>query len=291
MSSTVAPETSQLRRRNLPGARRLSDGTVLYWWAEVLFAGIFYFVYSTIRNANERGPAVTRSARAHALQLMDWQKTLGINVEHALHRWALDTRELIIGANYFYGSLHFIVTPAVLIFLFRKHSDDYPLWRNTIAIATALALIGFAFWPLMPPRLLPHHFGFVDTLDKYPTFWSFKRGAVNKISNQYAAMPSVHCAWALWCACALVPRLKHTWAKVLAALYPVGTVTAIVLTANHYLLDAAGGFLVLGFAYLVARALTRAGRRAEPEPGSDPGPGDAPDAGSPARPPPDPVPA
>ena len=80
----------------------------------------------------------------------------------------------------------------------------------------------------MPPRLLdgfcnsyavrlPCHYGFVDTLAKDPAFWSFNSGAVSKISNQFAAMPSVHCAWALWCACALVPRLQARWAKVLAA--------------------------------------------------------------------------
>src|SRR5204863_6174121 len=103
---------------------------------------------------------------------------------------------------------------------------------------------GFAFFPLMPPRLLPHHYHFVDTLAKDPAFWSFNSGAVSKISNQYAAMPSVHCAWALWCACALVPRLKHWWAKALAVFYPVATVTVIVGTANHYFLDAVAGFFV-----------------------------------------------
>ena len=64
-------------------------------------------------------------------------------------------------------------------------------------------------------------YGFVDTLAKYPTFWSFNSGAVNKISNQFAAMPSVHCAWALWCACALVPRLQaHAGRRCLAAPLP-----------------------------------------------------------------------
>jgi membrane-associated phospholipid phosphatase len=122
------------------------------------------------------------------------------------------------------------------------------------------------FWPLMPPRLLPASYGFVDTLAKYPTFWTFNSGAVNKISNQYAAMPSVHCAWALWCACALVPRVRHIWAKALAVLYPVCTVTAIVLTGNHYFLDAVGGFAVLGIGNLLARAFTRAGRSPVPTP-------------------------
>ena len=274
MSVTEVPDVDQprsLRRRTWRGGRELSDGTVLYWWAEITFILVFYFVYSAIRNSNQGSPS---TARKHAYQLIEWQQTLGINHEQALHRWALDIRPLIIASNYFYGSLHFVVTSGVMIFLYRKFSDDYPLWRNAIAIATAIALIGFAFWPLMPPRLLPHHFGYVDTLDKFPTFWSFKRGAVNKISNQYAAMPSVHCAWALWCACALVPRLKHIWAKVLAALYPVGTVTAIVLTANHYFLDAVGGFIVLGIAFLIAATFTRAGRGTpvDPEPASLPPP-------------------
>src|SRR5207302_8746932 len=114
------------------------------------------------------------------------------------------------------------------IYLYRKWSDDYPKWRNTLAITTGLALVGFYFWPLMPPRLLPHHYGFIDTLAKYPTIWSVNSGEMSKLPNQYAAMPSVHCAWALFCACVLVPRVRPRWAKVLAGLYPALTVTAIV---------------------------------------------------------------
>jgi hypothetical protein len=290
MTLTRADEALPLHRR-FPGARRLSDGSVLYWWAEIAFVLAFYFVYSAIRNSNEGTPGV---ARANAIQLMGWQESLGINHEHAIHRWALDIRPLIIGSNYFYGSLHFVVTTGVLVFLYRKFSDDYPLFRNTIAIATGLALIGFALWPLMPPRLLPDSYGFVDTLAKYPTFWSFNQGAVNKISNQYAAMPSVHCAWALWCTCALVPRVQHTWAKVLAILYPVGTVTSIVLTANHYVLDAVGGFIVLGFGYLIARLFTRAGRRtatAGADPDADSGTDPNADPGTDPEGPPPPAPS
>ena len=58
----------------------------------------------------------------------------------------------IIACNYFYGSLHFIVTGGVMIYLYRRWTDDYPRWRNTLGIATGLALIGFAFFPLLPPR-------------------------------------------------------------------------------------------------------------------------------------------
>jgi hypothetical protein len=255
--SLVRADASSLHRR-FPGARLLRDGSALYWWAELLFVLCFYVVYSTIRNLNEGSPDV---ARANAYELMHWQEALGINCEAAIHRWALGYEPLIIVANYFYGSLHFVVTVGALVFLYRCDREDYPLLRNTIAIATGIALVGFAFWPLMPPRLLPASFGFVDTLDVYPTFWSFKRGAVNEISNQYAAMPSVHCIWALWCACVLAPRLERRGPKLLAILYPVGTVASIVLTANHFFLDAVAGFAVLALAALSARLLTRAGTR------------------------------
>ena len=154
------------------------------------------------------------------------------------------------------------MTIGVGVYLFRRWSDDYPLWRNALAIATATALIGFTFWPLMPPRLLPGSFGFVDTMLRYPTFWSFDSGALHRISNEYAAMPSVHCCWALWCACALVPRVRPIWGKCLAAAYPVCTVFVIIITGNHYFLDAVSGFTVLGLGYAVSRAVTRAGRRA-----------------------------
>jgi hypothetical protein len=258
---SIADETDQPARRTfrLPGARALRDGHHLYWWVEILAILAFYMVYSAIRNANEGGEA---AAFAHAKDLIGVQKALGINHEELLQDLALHFRPLIIAMNYVYGSLHFVVTAGVGIYLFRRWSNDYPLWRNTLGISTALALIGFITWPLMPPRLLPDSYSFVDTLAKYPTFWSFNSGAVSKISNQFAAMPSVHCEWALWCACAMVPRVRRHWVKVLFALYPALTVTAIVLTGNHYVLDAVGGFAVLGIGYVLARTFTRAGRGA-----------------------------
>ena len=251
-----SPTSGALRR--LPGARVLRDGHVLYWWAEIIAILLFYLVYSAVRNADAAHPEV---AFHHARQLISLQRTLGLYHEQAINHWAATHFEpLVVVANYFYGSLHFIVTIGVGVYLFRSWRNDYPRWRNTLAVATAIALIGFRFWPLMPPRLLPAHYGFVDTLAKYPTIWTFNSGAMKNISNQFAAMPSVHCCWALWCACALVPRVKHTWVKVAAGFYPVMTVSVIVVTANHYILDAVGGFAIFGVGYVVARLFTRAGR-------------------------------
>jgi hypothetical protein len=259
--------------RKLWAAKPLRDGYVLYWWAEILAILAFYFIYSAVRNA---GVAHAADAYHHAKELIGWQKTLGIYHEQTLNEWALHFRPLVIAANYYYGSLHFIVTIGVGIYLFRKWPNDYPRWRNTLGIATLIALIGFRFWPLMPPRLLDAkmylhlhpgiRYHFVDTLEKDPAFWTFDSGAMKNISNQFAAMPSVHCCWALWCACALVPRLKHAWAKWLAVSYPILTVFVIVITANHYFLDAVAGFTIFTIGYVVARLVTRAGRGPAIEP-------------------------
>jgi hypothetical protein len=228
----------------------------LYWWREALTVLVLYEVYSAIRNLSEGS---TRQAFRHARQLMHWQHMIGLNHEATLQSWALHSKPLIIVLNYVYGSLHFIITTGAVVWLYRRHPGDYPLWRNTLALTTVLALIGFIFWPLMPPRLLPAHYGFVDTLAKYPTFWSFDSGTIHSISNQYAAMPSLHFGWSLFCASALAPRLRRRPARVAAALYPLLTLAAIVLTANHYVLDAAGGAVVFLAGYLLSRRFTRPG--------------------------------
>ena len=263
---------TEAKRRELKGGRRLRDGSSIYWWVEILAILVFYIVYSAIRNANGSHPLHAFDDARHIISI---EHHIGIFHEATIQSWALHFTPLIITANYMYGSLHFIVTIGVAVWLFRSYSDDYPRYRNTLAVTTALALIGFTFFPLMPPRLLSTdpfflkhhlhglHLGFVDTLDKYPTPWSFDSGPAKRISNQYAAMPSVHIAWSTWCALALVPRMKTRGRKILAASYPVMTLIVIVITANHYIIDAAGGLTILSVGWYVGNRLTRAGRVGE----------------------------
>ncbi len=172
-------------------------------------------------------------------------------------------RPLILFANYFYGSFHFIVTIFAGVLLYRSFSDDYPRFRNTLAIATLLALIGFTFYPLAPPRMFPQ-LGFVDTLLKDPAFWSFNSGGAAKVSNQFAAMPSVHIAWSTWCACALGPRLQRRAARALAWAYPLITLTVIIITANHYILDAVAGLAVLAVAWIAGEHVHTGGTGRRP---------------------------
>ncbi len=265
----VAAEARPKWRRG----RTLSDGSTLYWWKELVIVLVLDLVYESVRNLSSAKP---EKAYRNAMRLIDWQKDLGIWHEHAIQQWALGFTPLIIAANYFYGSVYIVATVLGLVFLYRLHSDDYPLWRNTLAIGTMLGLIGFATFPLMPPRLLDSmgdgitHFGFVDTLIKYPTFWSFDSEGMKTISNQFAAMPSLHCGWAFWGLAVFYPRVRSWWAKSLAVLYPVATISVVVVTGNHYFLDAVGGLVIMVAGYGLARVVTRAGRRrvAPAEPGT-----------------------
>jgi hypothetical protein len=246
--------------------RQLSDGSRLFWWKEIIIILVVNGVYESIRNFTSSTPA---KAYANALRIIDWQKTLGIWHEYGIQQWALNSTAAIIVANYFYGSVYLGATIAGLVFLYRVHPDDYPLWRNTLVIGTMLGLIGFATFPLMPPRLLDtvadgigngNVFGFVDTLVKYPTFWSFDSQAMKTISNQFAAMPSLHCGWAFWGFAVFYSRVRSGWARALAALYPIATITVVVVTANHFFLDAVGGLAIFVAGYWIARAFTRSGR-------------------------------
>jgi hypothetical protein len=234
----------------------------LRWWREVIYIVGFYFVYSVVRNLQ----GTDHLAHKHALTVIKIEKALGLYHEHAVQRLFgltagadfnhLRWRTFIQFWDVFYGSAHFIVTILALIWLFTRHPERYALWRNTLAFTTALALIGFALFPLMPPRLVG--FGFVDTLDRVGGLWSFESGPVHSVSNQYAAMPSLHFAWASWCTLVFLPSLKRPWVRVLAIAYPFLTLFAIVVTANHYILDAVGGAVVLAVGYVLGRALTSA---------------------------------
>lgn len=254
--------------------RPAGDGTrahpPLRWWREVLFVLVFYGVYSLIRNqfGSAGSPAAShREAFDHAVHVIRIERALGLFHEESIQDWFLGWRWFIQFWNLFYGTFHFVVTAGCIVWLFRRFPERYVRWRTTLAVTTGLALFGFALFPLLPPRLLPEHYGFVDTLKTYGGLWSFDSGAMSKVSNQYAAMPSLHFAWSSWCAFVLVPTVGRLWVKVLAAVYPLLTLFAIVVTANHYWLDAAGGAVILALgsaAGLVWANRSVVGRRAGP---------------------------
>jgi hypothetical protein len=227
-----------------------------HWWREVLIIAVFYFLYSAVRDIRGDKPVSIDQATTNAHRIIRLERFLGVFHEEQIQHFFIHSREFIRLCDDYYGTVHFVAVVAVLVILFFRFPNRYRVYRNTLALTTLLALIGFYFFPVLPPRLLPRPYTFVDTLNTIGGIWSFKSGAVNDVSNQYAAMPSLHTAWSTWCAMAMVPVVRRWWVKVLLVLYPMVTVFVIVVTANHYFADAAGGLLVLGVSYLVARAFT-----------------------------------
>jgi hypothetical protein len=232
------------------GAR---PGRTLRWWREVLYIAAFYAIYSMIRDVRGERPVSVHQAFTNATRVIRVERWLGLFQERRIQAWFLGWHWFLRFWDAFYGSAHFVVTIALLLYLFFRQRERYRLWRNTLAFTTALALIGFAFFPLMPPRLLPASYHFVDTLKTVGGLWSFESGPVSAVSNQYAAMPSLHVAWSLWCALVAAPAIRNRWARAAVFLYPLATVFCIVVTANHYVLDAIGGAACLAAGYVLAR--------------------------------------
>ena len=256
----------------------------VYWWKEAMIVAVFYAVYSWTRNlfgSNKiAGDGIPDQAFTNAVRVIRAEDALDLFHEEAIQAWFLPYKWFIQFWNTWYGTMHFIVTLGVFILLFLKRRDVFPQWRNTLAAMTALAIIGFAFFPLMPPRLLdepcpannPTSYGgaciytperpeggwdFVDTLADYGGPWSFDSEAMASISNQYAAMPSMHIGWSTWCAVAVWPLLKRRWMKALVILYPLATLFCIIVTANHFWLDGVGGLLAFGVGAMLGWGLHR----------------------------------
>jgi hypothetical protein len=171
--------------------------------------------------------------------------------------------------NVYYGTLHFIITGGLLWWVYLRRHEHYRQYRNLLGMTTALALIGYFLFPLAPPRMeVCHHGGpdcFVDTLDKIGGLWSYHSSAAKAIANPFAAMPSLHFGWALWCGTLLWSFARHPIVRTLSVIYPILTLLAIVVTANHYWLDAAGGAVIFLTASQVLGMLRRrASRKAQP---------------------------
>ena len=230
-------------------------GPKLRWWREVLYILAFYAAYTLVRDVGGTRPVSRAHAFANAKKVVDLERWLGLFQERRIQGWFLPSHLLVRSLDDFYGTAHFVITLGALVYLFRRQPWRYPLLRNTLAITTGLALIGFAFFPLMPPRLLPPSYHIVDTLHTIGGLWSFDSGPMNAVSNQYAAMPSLHFAWSLWCALALAPAAPRPWVRVVVWCYPAVTLLCILVTGNHYVLDAAGGALTLALGYGGARLL------------------------------------
>jgi hypothetical protein len=222
------------------------------WWQEIAIIAFGYWMYSLGRNAIPEQESI---ARRHGRGIQHLQDVLHLNWEMSFNHFVADTEWLAQFLNYYYSTMHFIVTISVMVWLFVCRSHVYRGARTVLVTTTLLALLGFSLYPTAPPRLLPG-FDYVDTVVKFHTWGSWADPDIAQHSNQYAAMPSLHIGWALWSGLAIFLCARRMWVRILGLAHPAATLIVIVGTANHFILDAVVGALLLmvafGFQWLMS---------------------------------------
>ncbi|MER7562990.1 bifunctional glycosyltransferase 87/phosphatase PAP2 family protein [Streptomyces sp. NPDC097941] len=222
---------------------------------ELLLLRVTYAAYQQVRLAATGGTnsAGRATAEKHGQQIFDLERLLHIDIEHWVNHAVVEVDWLRNFFDFYYESLHFVVPLSVLAVLYWRRPVDYRWARASLGFATLLALVGFWLYPLAPPRLMPA-LGIIDTVHGVQDFSKPEYGTLTALTNQYAAMPSLHFGWSLWCGVVIVIIAPRWWMKGLGLLHPFFTVSAIVATGNHWVLDAVGGAAVVaggfGLSYL-----------------------------------------
>jgi hypothetical protein len=224
-----------------------SSGAIRRWTSPVRWTGelgllaLLYAGYLAARAVMgvHIGEAVERGQ-----QILDLEAMADLDVERPLNSLVAAVPALGLLFAYLYATLHYLVTPTVLVWVAVRRREGYRRARNALLAATAIGLIGYWLLPTAPPRLLGT--GFTDTMAAFSGlgWWgeaaSAPRG-MEAISNQYAALPSLHVGWAVWVALTLSRHIRSPLLRRWVWAYPALMTVVVMATANHYLLDALAG--------------------------------------------------
>ena len=175
---------------------------------------------------------------------------LGIDVEPWFNHLVAPHATAALAVGYYYALLHFILTPLALAWLYVFRPRAFPRLRSALVLSTIGANIVFWTWPVAPPRFAIG--GMTDILTAHNVLDSADPHGVTGAANLYAALPSLHVAWATWVAVAVVMSTRTRW-RHLAWLYPAATTFVVLSSANHFVFDVAGGLLITGLGLVVAR--------------------------------------
>lgn len=210
----------------------------------LVVAGVL--VYFGVRGVTRTDVALSLD---HAEDIVALQERLGIAVEPSLQNLVVDSPRTMTVLNWVYIWGHWPVIVAVLLWLFVHHPEGYRWVRNTMLLSGGIGLVVFAAYPVAPPRLTT--LGLVDTVSEYSEAYRVLQPPA--LVNQYAAMPSLHVGWDLLMGIALVVHSSRWLLRLLGVLLPVAMVASVVLTANHFVLDAAVGVALVLASIAVVR--------------------------------------
>ncbi|MEU4245164.1 phosphatase PAP2 family protein [Actinoplanes sp. NPDC026619] len=238
------------------------------WWTgrsparrairEVAFVAVLFLAYKLGRLLVE---GHVGESFANAQTVWDFERLIHLPSEASLQAAVVGHTWLIRAANCFYAYVHFPATAAALIWLYLRRPEIYLWFRRSLASLTALALVTHALFPLAPPRMLAIA-GLIDTGKVYgPSVYGSP--TTDTLSNQYAAMPSLHVGWALAVAIALIAASRSRWRWLWLA-HPITTLLVVVVTGNHYWLDAIAAVALLSLVLAVITPLSSATAAATP---------------------------
>lgn len=239
---TAAPSVLAPARRALtaPGIR------------EVALLAALWVIYSLSRLVAANDLSLARDRAGDVLHI---ESLLHLDVEMWLNSTLAPITGLAVPMAFWYATLHYIVTPAVLLFLFFRRRTDYSRARNAIVIGSAIGLVCYVLLPTAPPRLMPGG-GYLDALAMTSGhgWWGGDASApagLGHITNELAAMPSLHVGWTVWVAWA-VWRHTNLVGRAVACLYVAGTTFVVVATGNHWILDAVAGAAVVAIGIVIS---------------------------------------
>ena len=212
-----------------------------------LFAGVYY-LYRLVRGFVDGQAGL---AFENARTLVDIERSLGLFFEPGLQAWARGEEWLLTFANWMYVNSHFVVTTTFLIWLYLARNHAFYFVRNMFMVSMVLALIGYLAYPTAPPRFLPE-WGFTDTVANF--VGDSAESTADVLYNPFAAVPSMHVAFALMISIPAIRLVRRRPLKVFWAVYPAIVTFVVVVTANHYWFDAVVGALVAGASAWMATA-------------------------------------
>lgn len=220
------------------------------WWGEALVIVALCWIYDDLANLAKLRKNL---ALHHADQVLHLERSLHLDPEHLMNHWLAQHATLGLLAGDYYNNLHFVVTFGVVGWLWWRRPGAYRPLRTGLIIANVIGFLVYWLYPMAPPWFLPH---FVNIAVVTHSFGSTHSGLPVQ-PDEFAAMPSLHLAWAVWSAWAVwcvLPRTRWRW---LVMGYPLLTAVVVLATANHFLIDTAAGIATAAVSLALARAAYR----------------------------------
>ncbi|MEE3848959.1 phosphatase PAP2 family protein [Gordonia sp. LSe1-13] len=238
-----------------------------HWWLEIAIVWSIFQAYSYVRNLGGKEVA---PAFANGSAIEDLQERLHLAIEMPVNQWVNTQRLVADLSSVHYHTLHWWVTIGVAVWLYRTNRPAYRRASLVLAFTTLTALVGFYLIPTAPPRM---YAGYHDILAQTASWgWWESSGSPGpeSITNQFAAMPSLHCGWAIWAGLMIAIYARRTWVRVLGVVYPLTTFFVVVGTANHWILDIVVVAVIIAVAMVVVyRPWRQAAGAAVPEPAAE----------------------